>query len=68
MAGGNGPWGGDNGPEDDKGRKGEPRDTNRRGQGPQIPELDQVLRKGQERLRLIMGSGGNRNNGGGSSI
>ena len=67
MAGGNGPWGGDNGPEDDKGRKGDPRGENRgdnrRGLGPQIPELDQVLRKGQERLRVIMGGGGNKNGG-----
>lgn len=64
MAGGNGPWGGGNGPDDDK-RKGERREDDRRGQGPQIPELDQVLRKGQERLRVIMGGGGD-NRGGGS--
>ena len=60
MAGGNGPWGGGNGPEDDKRPKNDPRDE-RRGQGPQIPELDQVLRKGQERLRVIMGGGGRGN-------
>ena len=66
MAGGNGPWGGGNGPEDDQGRKGEPRGENRRGQGPQIPELDQVLRRGQEKLRVIMGGGGG-GGGGGSS-
>ncbi len=65
MAGGNGPWGGDNGPDDDKGRKGEPRGPDRRGAGPQIPDLDQVLRKGQERLRVIMGGGGNGGTGGG---
>ncbi|MGV8984998.1 MAG: FtsH protease activity modulator HflK [Cypionkella sp.] len=67
MAGGNGPWGGGNDPEDEKGRKGEPRGNDRRGAGPQIPELDQVLRKGQERLRVIMGGGGNggKGNGGG---
>jgi membrane protease subunit HflK len=63
MAGGNGPWGGGNGPDDDKGRKGEPRGEQRRGPGTQIPELDEVLRKGQERLRVIMGG---RGNGGGS--
>lgn len=67
MAGGNGPWGGGNGPEDDKGRKGEPRGNDRRGAGPQIPDLDQVLRMGQDRLRVIMGGGGNGNGGGGSS-
>lgn len=65
MAGGNGPWGGGNGPEDENGRKGEGRKPdprggeNRRGQGPQIPELDEVLRKGQEKLRVIMGGRGN---------
>ena len=71
MAGGNGPWSGGNGPEDDQGRKGEPRGDNnrgdnRRGSGPQIPDLDQVLRKGQERLRVIMGGGGGGKGGGGS--
>ncbi len=66
MAGGNGPWGGGNGPEDEKRPKPEPRDE-RRGQGPQIPELDQVLRRGQERLRVIMGGGGRGPGGGGSS-
>jgi membrane protease subunit HflK len=65
MAGGNGPWGGGNGPEDDKGRKPDPRGNDRRGQGPQIPELDQVIRKGQERLRVIMGGGGNGGRGNG---
>ena len=63
MAGGNGPWGG-NGPEDDdkkaEGRRPEPRNgDNRRAQGPQIPDLDEVFRKGQERLRVIMGGRGN---------
>lgn len=56
MANGNGPWGGGNGPEDDrpKGRRDEPR-----GPQSQIPEIDEVLRKGQEKLRVIMGGGGN---------
>ena len=65
MAGGNGPWGGGKGPEDEKRPRPEPRGDERRGQGGQIPELDQVLRKGQERLRVIMGGGGN--GGGGKS-
>ena len=64
MAGGNGPWGGGSGPDDDKGRKGEPRGEPRRGAGTQIPELDEVLRKGQERLRVIMGGRGNGGGGG----
>ena len=58
MANGNGPWGGGNGPEDDR-PKGK-RDDNR-GPQSQIPEIDEVLRKGQEKLRVIMGGG----NGGG---
>lgn len=74
MAGGNGPWGGENGPEDDGGRKAEGRKPDPRGNdrrsGPQIPELDQVIRKGQERLRVIMGGGGNggRNGSGGGPL
>lgn len=71
MAGGNGPWGGGNGPEDNdrrgEGRKGEPRGEERRGQNQQIPDIDQVLRKGQERLRVIMGGGGNGGGGSGGS-
>ena len=67
MAGGNGPWGGGRGPEDDEpkgkgdGRRGE---DPRRGQPGPIPELDEVLRKGQERLRVIMGGGGPGGGGG----
>ena len=63
MANGNGPWGGGNGPEDDrpKGRRDEPR-----GPQSQIPEIDEVLRKGQEKLRVIMGGGGNGGRSGGS--
>lgn len=55
MANGNGPWGGGNGPEDDR-PKGK-RDDNR-GPQSQIPEIDDVLRRGQEKLRVIMGGGG----------
>lgn len=70
MAGGNGPWGGGNGPEDEddgktQGRRPDPRNgDNRRAQGPQIPDLDDVFRKGQERLRVIMGGRGNGSGGG----
>ncbi len=70
MAGGNGPWGG-NGPEDDnkpEARRPDPRNgDNRRAQGPQIPDLDEVFRIGQERLRVIMGGRGNGGGGGGST-
>jgi len=81
MAGSGGPWGGGGGNQDDDGRgdgrdgkddgrKGGPR---RPGEGgPQIPEIDELVRRGQEQLRVLMGGGrgGNRppspNGGGGA--
>ena len=64
MAGNNGgPWGGGNrggnsGGGDDRG--GPPR---RPGQdGPQIPEIDEIMKKGQEQLKVLMGG---RSGGGG---
>ena len=60
MAGNNGgPWGGGNrgggsGGGDDRG--GPPR---RPGQdGPQIPEIEEIMKKGQERLKVLMGGAG----------
>jgi len=72
MAGSGGPWGGGGGPGDDDrnngGRGGDDRRGNRRPgeSGPQIPEIDEIMKKGQEQLRVLMG-GRNRNgfNGGG---
>ena len=78
-----GPWGGgggNNGGDDEDGKRpsnrpwGEqkpPRDPQRPerpGQGgDQIPEIEELMKKGQERLRVLMGGGrgGNRPNGGG---
>ena len=71
MAGG--PWGGGGGggrgPDDedrrdDDGRRGGGR---RPGEGPQIPEIDEIMRKGQEQLRVLMGGRGRggQNGGGG---
>lgn len=63
MAGNNGgPWGGGggnrgNGGGDDDRRPAPPR---RPGEGPQIPELDQIVNKGREQLRVLMGGGGGR--------
>lgn len=72
MAGSGGPWGGGGGSgddDDDKGgrnggedrRPGGPRrpgpDT------PQIPEIDELMRKGQEQLRVLMGGRGRGPNG-----
>jgi membrane protease subunit HflK len=75
MAGSGGPWGGGGGsgkgPEDedrDGGRDTEGRRPNgarRPGEGPQIPEIDELMRKGQEQLRVLMGGRGRGNNGGG---
>lgn len=71
MAGSGGPWGGGGGQDDDdrgkdEGRKGGQR---RPGEGPQIPEIDELVRKGQEQLRVLMGGRGNRPppTGGGSA-
>ncbi len=70
MAGSGGPWGGGGGNQDDDGRdnkddgrKGGPR---RPGDGPQIPEIDELMRRGQEQLRVLMGGGGKRPPVGGS--
>src|SRR6056297_220440 len=67
MAGNNGgPWGGGSrgggsGNGDDRG--GPPR---RPGQeGSQIPEIDEIMKKGQEQLKVLMGGRGGRGNGGG---
>jgi len=68
MASNNGgPWGGgsrgggSNGGGDNRG--GPPRRPG--GEGPQIPEIDEIVRKGQEQLRVLMGGRGGRGNGGG---
>jgi membrane protease subunit HflK len=68
MASNNGgPWGGGSrggsgGGGDNRG--GPPRRPN--GDGPQIPEIDEIVRKGQEQLRVLMGGRGGRGTGGGS--
>ena len=73
MASG-GPWGGGGGSGgDDRGNGG--RDDDRRpaggrkpgNDGPQIPEIDEIVKKGQEQLRVLMGGKGRGgfNNGGG---
>ncbi|MBP9182075.1 MAG: FtsH protease activity modulator HflK [Fuscovulum sp.] len=75
MAGSGGPWGGGGGGGDDDrggrdgGREGG-RDDGRRGgrrpgEGPPIPEIDEIMRKGQEQLRVLMGGRGRGSNGGG---
>lgn len=62
MAGNNGgPWGGGGGNRgggDDDGRRPPPRRPG--SDGPQIPEIDQLVNKGREQLRVLMGGGGRR--------
>jgi membrane protease subunit HflK len=76
MAGNTGgPWGGGGGKSgggDDRnnggGDRGSGGDRGGRGPGgdkPQIPEIDELVRKGQEQLRVLMGGGGNRRKNGG---
>ncbi|MEP2029106.1 MAG: FtsH protease activity modulator HflK [Paracoccaceae bacterium] len=79
MAGNNGgPWGGGgnsggggNGGDDNRGNQGGGRKPGT--EGPQIPEIEDLMKKGQEQLRVLMGgrgggggdSGGGRKSGGG---
>jgi len=64
MAGNGGPWGGGGGPGGDN-RGGDNRGGRKPGgEGPQIPEIDDIVKKGQEQLRVLMGGRGT--NGGGS--
>ena len=70
MAGNNGgPWGG-SGPKGPGPRGGDDRIPGRGGprrpggEGPQIPEIDELMKRGQERLRVLMGGRGQRPAGG----
>ncbi|MEM6324889.1 MAG: FtsH protease activity modulator HflK [Pseudomonadota bacterium] len=51
-----GPWGGGSGGGGNRGNGNG--DDRRPGDSPQIPEIDQIMKKGQERLRVLMGGGG----------
>jgi len=69
MAGNNGgPWGGGgnngSGGGDDGDRKSGGRRPN--DDGPGIPEIDELVNKGREQLRVLMGGGGGGNRSGGS--
>jgi modulator of FtsH protease HflK len=80
MSDSGGPWGG-GGKGDDRGTGGRPGDNGRGndprrpggprrpGEGPQMPEIDELMRKGQEQLRVLMGgrsrTGGPGGGGGG---
>ena len=62
MAGSGGPWGGGGssggGNDDDRPNGG--RGGRRPGEGPQIPDVEQIMRKGSEQLRVLMGGRGGR--------
>jgi membrane protease subunit HflK len=69
MAGSGGPWGGGGGSGGDDRNRGDDdrRGGGRRGEGPHIPEIDQLVRKGQEQLRVLMGGRGGMGGGGGGA-
>ena len=73
---GSGPWGGGGDNEDDKskgknnpwgGNQGSNQGNNRPGQNSPVPDLDKIVRKGQEQLRVLMG-GRTRMGGGGGPV
>ncbi len=66
MSGNGGPWGGGGGSGgDNRGGDDDKRGGRKPGEGPQIPEIEQIMKKGQEQLRVLMGGRGRGNNGGG---
>lgn len=73
MSGSGGPWGGGGGGDDRDGRGNRGNDGRggrKPGDGPQIPEIDEIMKKGQEQLRVLMGgrksTGGSGGGGGGN--
>ncbi len=69
MSGNNGgPWGG--GGNRGGGNRGSGGGSGSGGRGPgdqpQMPEIDEIVKKGQEQLRVLMGGGGGGRNGGGT--
>ena len=64
MAGSGGPWGGGDDEPEDKNRGQDDRRGNGDRRGQQLPDVDQLMKKGQEQLRVLMGGKGN---GGGSN-
>ena len=67
MAGNNGgPWGSGPGRGGDDGRNDDRRPGRRPGEGNQIPEIDEIMKKGQEQLKVLMGGRGRPGGGGGN--
>ena len=67
-----GPWGGGgSGGNNGKNNGNKNGGNNRQPDGPQIPEIDELMRRGQERLRVLMGGkggGGNASGEGGGGL
>ncbi|MEM9011439.1 MAG: FtsH protease activity modulator HflK [Pseudomonadota bacterium] len=63
RGGGRGPWG--NGGGRDEGGRRPPNRPQGPGGGGQVPDLDDIVRKGQEQLRVLMGGRGGTNGRGG---
>jgi membrane protease subunit HflK len=60
MAGNGGPWGGGGGDDKDRGANDGNRPPPRRpNEGQPLPEIDELMRRGQEQLRVLMGGRGN---------
>lgn len=71
MAGSGGPWGGGpggGGRDDDEDRQSPGRGNRRPGDGPQIPDVEEIMKKGQEQLRVLMGGRPRAGNGGGGGL
>lgn len=63
--GNNGSGGGDDNRGDDRGQRGQrPGGGRQGGNDPQIPEIDELMKKGQEQLRVLMGGRGGGNGNG----
>ena len=71
MAGNSGgPWGGGPGGGDNRGgdnRGDDNRGGRRPGEGPQLNDIEDIMKKGQERLRVLMGGRGGGSAGSGGS-
>lgn len=67
MSGNGGPWGsGGSGGDDDRGNRGDKGGGRKPdNDGPQIPEIEEIMKKGQEQLRVLMGGRGRNGSGGG---
>ena len=67
MAGSGGPWGGGSGnnDDDDRGRRDGSRGGRRPGDGAPIPEIEEIVKKGTEQLKVLIGGRGARGGNGG---